>query len=370
MKASHRPLLALKIAACVGCLCGVGIGQLSANQSPLIKDFSASAYPAAVGAAVVLSATATDADGDALEYKFEFGDGEVSTFSNAPSRTHTYAEPGHYAARVQVRDNGGGFAMELRTVTVLDRPAQQAGISSSPIICDAQRRRVWVVNPDNDTVTAIHPDALSKEFEVPVSTDPRSLARSADGTIWVVSYDADRIDILHGQDGSLVMQIAFAYGSLPSSIVFSPDGRTGYVALEGKGEVIRVDAVTGQTTGRVHLGPFPRAMALSADGSRLFVSRLISPDQQGEIWDVATAGTMRLTRTIPLAFDPGPDSDNSGRGVPNYLTGIAITPSPKGYRAWVVSKKDNIGRGVVRDGYDLTFENTVRTILSSIDVPP
>jgi hypothetical protein len=109
-------------------------------------------------------------------------------------------------------------------------------------------------------------------------------------------------------------------------------------------------------------------MALSADGSRLFVSRLISPDQQGEIWDVATAGTMRLTRTIPLAFDPGPDSDNSGRGVPNYLTGIAITPSPKGYRAWVVSKKDNIGRGVVRDGNDLTFENTVRTILSSIDV--
>jgi len=49
-----------------------------------------------------------------------------------------------------------------------------------------------------------------------------------------------------------------------------------------------------------------------------------------------------------LAIDPGPDTESSGRGIPNYIS--ALTLSPDGRRAWVPSKKDNTLRGQYRDG--------------------
>ena len=83
--------------------------------------------------------------------------------------------------------------------------------------------------------------------------------------------------------------------------------------------------------------------------------------------NIATAA-LTLTRTIALARDPGPDTSSSGRGVPNYLAGIAI--SPEGKSVWVSSKKDNVGRGRFLEGTVLDFENTVRAIVSRIDVAP
>src|SRR6185436_3156517 len=76
--------------------------------------------------------------------------------------------------------------------------------------------------------------------------------------------------------------------------------------------------------------------------------------------------SMALVRTFDLAFDNTPDGENSGRGVPNYLTHVAITPD--GRRAWVPSKKDNIARGAYRDGLPLTHDNSVRSILSQLDL--
>ena len=52
---------------------------------------------------------------------------------------------------------------------------------------------------------------------------------------------------------------------------------------------------------------------------------------------------MTLTRTISLARDHATDGSASGRGVPNYVAGIGI--SPDGDWAWVVAKKDNTTRG-------------------------
>ncbi|MEZ4621597.1 MAG: hypothetical protein R2867_39695 [Caldilineaceae bacterium] len=42
--------------------------------------------------------------------------------------------------------------------------------------------------------------------------------------------------------------------------------------------------------------------------------------------------------------------------------------APDGLRAWVPSKQDNIARGTLRDGNNLTFENTVRSVTSLIDL--
>ena len=49
--------------------------------------------------------------------------------------------------------------------------------------------------------------------------------------------------------------------------------------------------------------------------------------------------------TIKLAMDRNPDTEISGRGIPNYLSQIVV--SPDGQRASIPAKKDNIQRGVL-----------------------
>src|SRR6185295_9867327 len=85
----------------------------------------------------------------------------------------------------------------------------------------------------------------------------------------------------------------------------------------------------------------------------------------GEVVEV-NAASFTVTRTFQLAFDTTPDREDAGRGVTNYI--MSCTIAPDGKRLWVPSKKDNTARGMYRDGQPLTFESTVRTIVSQVDL--
>ena len=103
---------------------------------------------------------------------------------------------------------------------------------------------------------------------------------------------------------------------------------------------------------------------MAADG-RIFVTRFISPEDHGEIWSVSPA-SFQLVGTIDLPIDPGPDTESSGRGVPNYVASMVI--SPDGTQAWVSAKKDDVVRGPQRDGQPTTPDNFVRAMVCSIDM--
>jgi len=82
---------------------------------------------------------------------------------------------------------------------------------------------------------------------------------------------------------------------------------------------------------------------------------------------------MSLQGTIRLIKDYGADDFQSGRGVPNYLA--SVTFSPDGGRAFVVGKKDNTDRSPIlwrniNVNNDLDDDNTVRTVLATIDMRP
>src|SRR5262249_11814074 len=53
-------------------------------------------------------------------------------------------------------------------------------------------------------------------------------------------------------------------------------------------------------------------------------------------------------------------------GLLNYLRSVTI--SPDGAFAWVPAKKDNFLRGEWNSGQPLTFENTVRSVVTSLDL--
>ena len=236
---------------------------------------------------------------------------------------------------------------------------------TSTITIDGDGTRLWSVNPNHDTVTAIDARRLVRLFERPVGDNPRTLAVAPEGDVWVVNQDDATISVLSGETGETRHTVDLPYASRPYGIAFAPASNTAFVTLQAVGRMVRIDTRTNTVTGIVDVGPTPRGIAITADGPRILVTRWISPATHGEVTEVS-ADSLTVVRRFTLAADPGPDTAVSGRGVPNHLAAITITPDGK--RAWIPSKKDNTGRGLTVSGEPLNFENTVRAIVSQVDL--
>jgi YVTN family beta-propeller protein len=239
--------------------------------------------------------------------------------------------------------------------------------SSTLVIGDdgAAGRRLWVVNPDADTVTVLDAATNEVDAELAVGDDPRSIARDANGRYWVTCQGSDEIRVFN-PDTTPHATVTVPYGSAPFGIAPSPDGEVLFVTLYGSARLHRYSA---DDPGAVPLAqttfPTPRALAVSGDGERVLVTRFISPDLEGEVGEF-DGTTLAPVATFRLASANTIDNGDRAAGVPSYLAGIAI--SPDGTRAAVVSKQDNIQRGETFGVADLTHETSVRAVVSFLDL--
>ena len=341
----------------------------SSNQAPIIESFSANAYPAPINSPITLNVEASDPESSALEYKFSFGDGSAdSSWQSAASISHTYTARGHYSSSVQVRDAQGATAFKRLTVTVGSAPQGPLPSQNSSIAHNESTGTTYVVNPDSDTLALISGDELVSEAPLPEDCHPRNVAFNGNtNEVWLTCSGTDEIIILNAS-GELTTSISLPYGSRPWGLCFLPNQASALISLKGKGTLRRYNASNHSLQAELTLGPTPFAIAVTGDSNRALVSRFISPEQRGEVWDVSLASnTLTLSRTIALALDTtSTDTTSSGRGLPNYLSSIAIHPSNN--RAWIASKLDNIKRGLQKSGLDLSQENTVRAVISEIDL--
>ena len=182
--------------------------------------------------------------------------------------------------------------------------------------------------------------------------------------MWVANQDDGTLGVLE-PDGNPRRTIELGAAAAPYGVVTNPARDRVFVTLQGPGEVVAFDAASGAERARGKVGRLPAGIAVSADGSRVLVTSLISPQDRGEVHELDGA-TLANVRVHALALDPGPDGEGSSRGVPNYLRQVVI--SPDGATALLPSKKDNVLRGAARDGMALTFETSVRTIVSQLDL--
>jgi DNA-binding beta-propeller fold protein YncE len=340
--------------------------SVSGNLPPSADALETDLYPALVGDLVTATAQGSDPEENVLEYRFDWGDGSPRTDWGAnASASHSYVAPGHYSVLVQVRDDGGLTATRRAVVTVLAAPVPaQRPRSSVNLIVDEAGRRVYTVNPDNDTLTAMDADTLEIVYEVPVARGPQSVTLDDAGNLWIAASKDDVLEVVRASDGQGLHRYVLGYGARPAHVVAY--GNNIWVSLQGAGELRRYNTVTGQPTGSVPLGPEPRALALNADASRMFVTRFISDIDHAQVWEV-NPQTMTLVRTLSwqkFGGDDHRDGTANGRGVANYLASAALNID--GSELWIAAKKDNTDRGLL-NGLDLNTENTVRAVLMRID---
>lgn len=306
-------------------------------------------------------------NGGPAQFSWNFGDGTVTPFATNTAVNHTYTAPGHYQVIVTVKTDQGEQTLSFEH-TVTYPLTQDAPATNTAIIGD--NNRIYNVNPDNGSVTAINRNDLNKAWETSVGEDPKSLAIGPNGLIWV-AVQADDLLIALNSDGQIQKTVKLPYGDGPYGIAFPADGSVGLVTLQNRGQLLKFNPDNGAEIARLAVNVEPRGIAINGNSQLAYITQfrttMSTNETLGAEVTVVDIATMTVEERIRLKNDTTTvDAEDRARGVPNYLNQIVI--SPDGRRAWVPSTKTNINRGPVRDGKALDHESTVRTITSQIDL--
>lgn len=304
--------------------------------------------------------------GGTLDYRWDFGDGTAQTAWTTGQSTlaHTFTTAGVYTVQAQVRSETDEVASATATLVVRRAGGGEARRSTG-LLRHPTRAEVWLVNPDHGTVAVLDSATRARLGEVVTGTHPVSLAAATNGHLWVANRDADTLQRIDPATRSVVQTVALDYGDRPVALLTAPDGATGYVSLAGPGQVRRFDAATGALGPVLEVGPSPGSLALAADGSALYVARLITADTAGQVRRIALPAfaafsTIELPQDITTA-----DSGTAARGLPNYVGSLALAGD--GAALWYGAKKDNVARGRFREGTELSFETTMRALIGRVD---
>ena len=356
----------LLLAVLIGCPAGDDDDATVAPAPlPPTASFGATAeIRARVGADVTLDGSSST---NAATWRWTFGDGTVSDVSSEPTVTHRWEAPGHYLVGLEV-ENSIGYpdATTVRATITWERD-EASPTRATLIDVDFDRDSVLALATDFDAVAVVLPDepAVSQWYATCARPSTLSHARSGGSanTLLVACPEDAIVEVWDTANHTLRESIQLPRGSRPWSVVAPSTGNAGWVALQALGQVVEiiVPPTGAVTVGRtIDVLPDPRGLALLDD--TLIVSRHRSEDAEAAYVIVDTDDGDVTAHT--LAFDPGPDSDTTHRGVPSYLQQIAITPD--GRRAVFPSLQSNVVRGLFLDGQPMTHETTNRAILSQV----
>ena len=245
----------------------------------------------------------------------------------------------------------------------------QAQRTSSPIAISGNDRLIWAVNPDDDSVSVFRPDSNTRLTKISVGDEPQSIALTPDGQYAYVANAAGgsvtvikindpawgtfsaAVDTTAGVNGHLTT------GAEPWNVVCSPNGQRVFVANSSQDTITVINSATRGIIGHVDLRNSiandpdrtrhfqPRGLAVTADNSKLYVTRFLSftkpGGRQGDdfgkegmvaVLDINTSdpaiGGYTVARKVPLAAQitgfqfPGL-TGNTG-AFPNQLQSIVL----------------------------------------------
>ncbi|HEX4825081.1 MAG TPA: hypothetical protein VFV19_12305 [Candidatus Polarisedimenticolaceae bacterium] len=250
---------------------------------------------------------------------------------------------------------------------------------SGPIQITADGSKVWVVNPDHDSISRIDTatDAVV-EFPLPqppvgppVRHAPHGLSVAEDGSeVWVACHDSDRVYVLSGA-GAVLARIDLPWGSGPYGVALSRDQSKALVTLLRGAQVAVIDRATRTVTARLDTFRTPLGIAWLEDGVSAWVTHLHVMDRLPRVSRIdVSGGTPRVTteeRTDGAGpqdnaslHDPIPAHNVAEGGYLNFRGGLAQRPGTT--RVWVATQYSNRNQTVI------TPDSIIQAVFRQIDL--
>ena len=252
----------------------------------------------------------------------------LAAFSLAGIATIGIASPLAVAGRQRRRQSPVGLERRLpESTSRIARPSPWP-FRSPATACSA-------ANQTSGSVSLVDIKNARVLHELKTGDKPAGVALSRDGHRGVVThwfgYDLAILDI---KDDKIALAGRFQVGPEPRGVAMTGDGSIAFVAVGVSNELVRVDLNSKIITGRLAVGREPRGVALSPDESQLLVGNSRSQDMS-----LVDSKSWKVSKTIPI------DGDN--------LRQVAISPDGKfGYVANMKNRrfpttKNNIDLGWV-----------------------
>jgi YVTN family beta-propeller protein len=182
-------------------------------------------------------------------------------------------------------------------------------------------RTLYVVNENDDSITAIDTVSNQPIATIPIEGEPQVIAIAPNGAYaYVAVFNPDRILVLDTQTNQIVGP-PIVVGEDPWGIAFSPDGTTAFVVNEADNDVSVIDTATRQVVGApIPVGANPYVDAISPDGKTLYVTNW----EDNTVSVIDTASRQTVGAPIPVGEQPW---------------GVAV--SPDGQRVFVSNYSDD-----------------------------
>ena len=147
--------------------------------------------------------------------------------------------------------------------------------------------RAYVANQFGQTVTAVNTGTNAVLGSVPIAGTPAAVAVAAGDAVLLVGTDAGKLYFVSLP--ALTVTDSVNVPSYTNSIAIS--GTTAYANSVGAGTITRINVATRQVTGTLTVGGVVQGLAVSSDGSELYVANEIG---QVEIRNAATGALSEL----------------------------------------------------------------------------
>src|SRR5438552_4225774 len=154
--------------------------------------------------------------------------------------------------------------------------ADGSASSSGPIGLTSDDRFVWVVNPDNNTVSVIEVgnDVNTKVNEILVGEEPASLAITPDNRkVYVTNRRSGTVSVIDARTQEVIDTIKV--GTEPFGCAVTPDGKKLYVANSSSDSVSIINTHADQEIKTIEgVGPKPAAIAIT--GNKVYVTAFLA----------------------------------------------------------------------------------------------
>ena len=227
----------------------------------------------------------------------------------------TTATNGTHRLTAVARDAAGNTATSTPVdVTVANAPQTTITVGTNPVavaVTGVNGSRAYVSNYSDNTVSVIDTNTNTVIKTISVGSSPRALAASPNGTrVYVANQNANTVSVIDTNTNMVVNTIAVPVEqpgigrfSYVHDVAVSPDGKHVYVTgtagsgfTSTDGTVSVIDTTTHAVSGPYRAAPAATGIAVSPDGSRLYVAT--------ELWNsnITVMDTAAMTEKAGTVF--------------------------------------------------------------------